>query len=166
MALSPFSLRNIILSVLGFQNHMARRRAGGTTWQRGTCVGFGLKHSARCLSHSRYSVNDWCACVLSHFSRVRLFAAGWTVALQAPLSIGFSRWGYWSGLPCPPPGDLLTQGSNPHLLGFLHWQVGFLPLAPPGKSSVGLKWLIVICILEFFSSIKWLWFYIFIVFWK
>ena len=40
---------------------------------------------------------------------------------------------YWSGLPCPPPGNLLTQGSNPHLLGLnLHWQVGSLPLAPPG----------------------------------
>ena len=35
--------------------------------------------------------------------------------------------------PCPPPGDLLTQGSNPHLLHLLHWQVGSLPLAPPGE---------------------------------
>ena len=38
-----------------------------------------------------------------------------TVARQAPLSVRFFRQGYWSGLPCPPPGDLLTQGSNPHL---------------------------------------------------
>ena len=44
-------------------------------------------------------------CVLSHLSHVQLFAALWTVAHQAPLSMGFSRQEYWSGLPCPPPGD-------------------------------------------------------------
>ena len=40
----------------------------------------------------------------------------WTVARQAPLSMGFSRQEYWSGLPCLPPGDLPDQGSNPGLL--------------------------------------------------
>ena len=45
-------------------------------------------------------------CVLSHFSHVRLFVTPWTVAHQAPLSIGFSRQEYWSGWLCPPPGDL------------------------------------------------------------
>ena len=45
-------------------------------------------------------------CMLSHFSCVQLFATLWTVALQAPLSLGFSRQEYWSGLPGPPPGDL------------------------------------------------------------
>ena len=59
-------------------------------------------------------------CVLSLFSRVRLFATLWTVALQAPLSMGFSRQGYWSGLLCPPPGIFLTQGSNLLLLHHLH----------------------------------------------
>ena len=39
----------------------------------------------------------------------------WTAAHQAPLSTGFSRQEYWSRLPCPPPGDLPTQGSNPCL---------------------------------------------------
>ena len=43
---------------------------------------------------------------------------------------GFSRQEYCSGLPCPPQGMFLTQGSNPCLL---HWQVGSLPLVPPGK---------------------------------
>ena len=46
------------------------------------------------------------ACMLSHFSRVRLFATPWTAVHQAPLSMGFSRREYWSGLPWPPPGDL------------------------------------------------------------
>ena len=39
-------------------------------------------------------------------SHVLLFATPWTVAHQAPLSVGFSRQEYWSGLPFPPPGDL------------------------------------------------------------
>ena len=58
--------------------------------------------------------------MLSHFSRVRLFATPWTVARQAPLSMGFSRQEYWSRLPCPLPGDLPTQGSNLRLLQLLH----------------------------------------------
>ena len=55
------------------------------------------------------------ACVLSCLSHVQLFATLWTVACQAPLSIGFSRQEYWSGLPCAVPGDLPDQGLNPHL---------------------------------------------------
>ena len=43
--------------------------------------------------------------MLSCFSHVRLFATPWTVASQAPLSMGFSRQEYWSGLPCPAPGE-------------------------------------------------------------
>ena len=41
----------------------------------------------------------------SHFIHVWLFASLWTIALQAPLSMGFARQEYWSGLPCPPPGE-------------------------------------------------------------
>ena len=52
------------------------------------------------------------SCVLSHFSRVRLFVTLWTVAHEAPLSMGFSRQEYWSGLPSPPQGIFLTQGST------------------------------------------------------
>ena len=46
-------------------------------------------------------------------SRVRLFAIPWTVAYQAPWSMGFSRQEYWSGLPFPSPGDLLNLGIEP-----------------------------------------------------
>ena len=53
------------------------------------------------------------ACMLSCFSCVRLFGSLWTVACQAPLSMGFSRQEYWSGLPCPPPGDLPHPGVEP-----------------------------------------------------
>ena len=49
-------------------------------------------------------------CVLSCFSCVRLFMTPWTVAHQALLSMGFSEQEYWSGLLCPPPGDLPDLG--------------------------------------------------------
>ena len=64
-------------------------------------------------------------CVSGH---VRLFATLWTVAHQAPLSIGFTRRKYWSGLPFPPPGDLSDSGikpTSPALVG------RFFPLGNP-----------------------------------
>ena len=51
-----------------------------------------------------------CVCVFSH---VLLFAASWTVACQSPLSVGFSRHEYWSGLLFPTPGDLSDPGIEP-----------------------------------------------------
>ena len=51
--------------------------------------------------------------VLSRFSRARLFVALWTVVCQAPLSKGTSWQEYWSGMPCPPPGDLPDPGMEP-----------------------------------------------------
>ena len=54
--------------------------------------------------------------VLSHFSRVRLFATPWTVVRQAPLSMAFSRQEYWSRLPCLPPGNLPNPGTEPKSL--------------------------------------------------
>ena len=52
-------------------------------------------------------------CPLSHFSRVGLCAALWTIAHQAPPSMVFSMQEYWSGLPCPPPGTLPDPGIKP-----------------------------------------------------
>ena len=51
-----------------------------------------------------YVVDIWRACVLSYFRHVRLSATPWTMARQAPLSLGVSRQEYWSGAPFPPPG--------------------------------------------------------------
>ena len=51
--------------------------------------------------------------MLSCSSCVQLFATPWTVAYQAPLSMGFSRQECWSGLPCPPPGGLPNPGMEP-----------------------------------------------------
>ena len=67
-------------------------------------------------------------------SCVLFFVILWTVACQAPLSMGFSRQEYWSGLPFLPLGDLLNPGIEPMSLMSLHWQADSLPLAPPGKS--------------------------------
>ena len=68
--------------------------------------------------------------MLSCFGHIQLFATLWTVACQAPLSMGFSRQEYWGGLSCPPPGIFPTHRLNPCLLYLLHWQAGSLPPAP------------------------------------
>ena len=70
-----------------------------------------------------------CVCA-QLLSCVRLFAIPWTVAYQAPLSVGFFRQECWSGFPFPPPGDLPKLGrgtASPALAG------GFFTTVPPGK---------------------------------
>ena len=66
-------------------------------------------------------------CVLRH---IQFFATQWTVTCQAPMSMGFSKQAYWSGLPFPSPGDLPDPGIepvSPALAG------RFLTTEPPGK---------------------------------
>ena len=63
-------------------------------------------------------------------SRVRLFATPWTVAYQAPPSMGFSRQEYWSGLPFPSPGDLPDPGIEPRSPAL---EADALTSEPPGK---------------------------------
>ena len=66
------------------------------------------------------------ACVLSRFSRVRLSVTLWTMACQAPMSLGFSRQEYWSGLPFPSPAcapqllSLCSRVWEPQLLEPAH----------------------------------------------
>ena len=67
-----------------------------------------------------------------------LFSSLWTATRQALLSLGFSRQGYWSGWPCPPPGDLSDPGMEPASLVSTALTVGgSFPLAPPGKLIEG-----------------------------
>ena len=80
---------------------------GGLKWERHACNFVLLR-----------------VCVLSHFW---LIVTAWTVAHQGPLSMGFPRQKYCSGLPFPSPGDLLAPGSN---LSLLHWQADSLPVPP------------------------------------
>ena len=70
---------------------------------------------------------------MKSLSRVRLFATPWTVAHQAPLSMGFSRQEYWSGLPFPSPGDLPGPGIEPRSPSL---QADALTSEPPGKPFV------------------------------
>ena len=70
-----------------------------------------------------------CACSVN----VWPFATVWTLAHQAPLSMEFSRKEYWSRLPFPPSGYLLTQGSDLHLL---YGQAGSLPRSHQGSPCV------------------------------
>ena len=62
----------------------------------------------------------------------------WIVVCQAPLSMEFSRQEYWSGLPCPPPGDLSSPGIEPTSPWLLHWQMDSLPLSHQGSPYVNI----------------------------
>ena len=70
-------------------------------------------------------------------SRVQLFAIPWIVAYQAPVSMGFSRQKYWSGLPFPSPEDLPNPGIEP---GSPALQADHLPSEPPGKEWTHTKY--------------------------
>ena len=74
-------------------------------------------------------VQESCACVLSHFSHVRLFETQWTVAHQAPLSMEFSRQEHESKLPCPPPRGLPDSEIGPVSPAAPTLQVNSLPLS-------------------------------------
>ena len=91
------------------------------------------------LSHfaALQCVRVWLLCnlpvlvrVLHRFSHVWIFVTTWTVAHQAPLSMGFSKHEYWSGFPCPPPEDIPhpgIKGASPAL------QADSLPLSHQGS---------------------------------
>ena len=63
--------------------------------------------------YSQTSMFSMRVCTVSCFTCVQFCATPWIVTRQAPLSTGFSRREYWSGLPCPPPGDLPDPGTEP-----------------------------------------------------
>ena len=122
----------------------------------GTLLGLSLLHSGLntallkhhfLQAHPRtHSTGDHlCVCMLSHFSCVQLFAIPWTVARQAPLSMGVSRQEYWSGLSCPPPEDLPDAGIKPPSLMSPALAGSSVPPVPPGKPgdhlSLSLRWL-------------------------
>ena len=77
-----------------------------------------------------------CSCAVMSW----LLVTPWTVACQAPLSVGFSRQEYWRGLPFLTPGGLPDPGTKPSSLCLLHWQAGSSPLCQlgsPSMSSIG-----------------------------
>ena len=108
-------------------------------------------------------------CMLNHFGNVikynyvhakllqscRLFATLWAIAHQAPLSMGFSRQAYGSGLPCPPPGDLPNPRVEPHVS---QQQAGSLPLVLPGKPYNIISTCIKYNIIHIFIIIRGAWY--------
>ena len=89
-------------------------RKSGTKWHGDTGPSPGVprreaKSIARCVPQLTSCL---CVCAKSPQSCLT-FVTPWTIACQAPLSIGFSMREYWSGLPCPPPGDLPHPGMEP-----------------------------------------------------
>ena len=81
-----------------------------------------LYHRATWIPRSIYIIYCAVPCCTQLYLTL---ATQWIVAHHTPLSMGFPRQEYWSGLPFPSPGIISTQGLNPHLL---NWQVGSLPL--------------------------------------
>ena len=82
------------------------------------------------LPRSKHGIGVKVKVKLKSFSCVQLFATPWTVAYQAPLSMGFSRQECWSGLPFPSPGDLPDPEIEP---GSPSLQADTLLSEPPGK---------------------------------
>ena len=90
------------------------------------------EHEGHGTSLGRYALGVRCMCMLSC---VRLLAAPWTVACQAPLSMGFSRQEYQTGLPFPSPRNLPDPGIEPRSLMSPAWQADSLPLRHRGKAQ-------------------------------
>ena len=94
-------------------------------------------HYSHSHIHSSWDIVTLWACLLRRFCPVLLFATPWTVAHQAPLSMGFSRQEHWSGFPRSPPGDLPDPGIKP------------VSLTPPalagGFYTTGATWIVLYC---------------------
>ena len=103
----------------------------------------GIRIARRNINNLRYAddttfmaESEWSESEMKSLSRVRLFATPWTEAHQAPPSMGFSRQGYWSGLPFPSPGDLPNPGIEPRSPAL---QADALTSAPPGKPQSNIR---------------------------
>ena len=86
-------------------------------------------------------------CMLSHFSYLQHFATLWTVAGQAPLSLGFSRQEYCSELPCPLPGDPPNPGMELMSLMYPVWVGGFFTTSATWEAHIKLSPLFFMIIL-------------------
>ena len=93
------------------------------------------------LTLDRSTDGEEYACALSHVS---LYVTTWMVAHQAPLSMGFSRQEYWSGLLFPTLGDLPNPGINLCLSCFLYWQADSSPLCHLGSLGKQRRWKITL----------------------
>ena len=96
--------------------------------------------------------------VLNLFSHVQLFETPWNVAQQAPLSMGFSRQEYWSGLPCPFPRDLPSPGIEPESLKSPALAGGFFTTSAPWEAPINIIILnndLILCFFLFATTVFW-----------
>ena len=98
----------------------------------------------------RYVDFSCCCCLVASVVSDRLCATLWTVACQAPLSMGFSRQGCWSGLPCPPPGDLPDPGIEPQSPVL---QADSLPLSHQGSPPLFHICMYIFNLYKYFSGV-------------
>ena len=92
-----------------------------------------LQGNLNSFNYLEHSVLHYAWGEVKSLSRALLFAIPWTVAHQAPLSMGFSRQKYWSGLPFPSPGDLPDPGIKPRSPAL---EADALTSEPPGKPAL------------------------------
>ena len=88
-------------------------------------------------------------CSVHMISDAHLRVTPWTVAHQAPLSMGFSRQEYWSGLPFPSPGDLPDPGIEPMSLTSPSLTGGFFITEPPGNPMNLKVWILILSLNSF-----------------
>ena len=91
---------------------------------------------------------------MKSLSRVQIFVTSWTIAYQAPPSMGFSRHEYWSGLPFPSPGGLPDLGIKP---GSPTLEANALTSEPPGKTNLVSQLLSYCFLLTFSTSCYYFW---------
>ena len=85
----------------------------------------------------------YCGKICAVLSHVWIFVTLWTIACQTPLSMGFSRQEYWSGLPCPPPGDLPHPGIKPASLASPALAGGFFTASATWEARGNIKFTIL-----------------------
>ena len=114
----------------------------GVRWHLGHCRGLAVSLASTHkmpVTHTHTQLWQLTLSPCMHvqwLSYVRLLVTLWTIACQAPLSMGFSRKEYWNGLPCPPPGNLLNPWIEPELPVSPASQGDSLPAEPLRKSDI------------------------------
>ena len=120
-----------LLAMEAFQTVANQGREGKQTREEQPRNNMATLGQGRCSSP-----RDACVCACYVISVVFDSETLWTVARQAPLSRGSSRQEYWSGLPFPPPGDLLNPGIEHMSPAARALQAGSLPLSHLGSSPL------------------------------
>ena len=115
------------------RNLYAGQEVTESDMEQQTVSKLGKEYIKAVYRHPAY-LTTYCRVKVKSLSRVQLFETPWTIAHQAPLSMGFSRQEYWSGLPFPSPGDLPNPGIEPRSPPL---QADALTSEPPGKCWAG-----------------------------